>query len=80
LFKSNYDNECDIDWDFIKEKFSNICSFNNLCKNWQIIKSSVTDYHTKTYKQLINFLYDNYLPNFIKTDENLKELEDFFIN
>jgi hypothetical protein len=36
LFKSNFDKECHIDWDFIKEKFIKITSFNNLMKNWRI--------------------------------------------
>jgi hypothetical protein len=80
LFKFNFDNECHIDWDFIKEKFIKIKSFNNLMKNWRIIKSTVPEFETKTYKQIINFLYDNFLPNFIKTDEDLKELEDFYQN
>jgi hypothetical protein len=78
LFKSNFDNECHIDWDFIKEKFIKITSFNNLMKNWRIIKSTVPDSENKTYKQIINFLYDNFLNNFIKTDEDLKELENFY--
>ncbi len=33
LFKLNFDNECDIDWDYIKEKFINTTSFNNLIRN-----------------------------------------------
>jgi hypothetical protein len=78
LFKSNFDNECDIDWDYIKEKFIKITSFNNLMKNWRIIKSTVPEFENKTYKQIVNYLYDNFLPNFIKTDEDLKELEDFY--
>ena len=80
LFKSNFENECHIDWDFIKEKFSNISSFNNLMKNWRIIKSTVPDFHNKTYKQIIEYLFDNFLPNFIKTDDDLKELENFYQN
>ena len=74
LFKLNYSNESDIDWDLIKDKFSKITSFNNLMKNWRIIKSSVPDFDSKTYKQIIEYLYDKYLPEFIKTDEQLKEL------
>ena len=80
LFKLNYSNESDIDWDLIKDKFSKITSFNNLMKNWRIIKSSVPDFDSKTYKQIIEYLYDKYLPEFIKTDEQLKELEDFYNN
>ena len=80
LFKLNFSDESDIDWDLIKDKFSKITSFNNLMKNWRIIKSSVPDFDSKTYKQIIEYLYDKYLPEFIKTDENLKELEDFYNN
>jgi hypothetical protein len=47
-------------------------------KNWRIIKSTVPDFENKTYKQIINFLYDNFLSNFIKTDEDLKELSNFY--
>ena len=78
LFKLNYSNESDIDWDFIKDKFSNISSFNNLMKNWRIIKSSVPDFDSKTYKQIIEYLYDNYLPQYVRTDEDLKALEEFY--
>ena len=80
LFKLNYSNESDIDWDLIKDKFSKITSFNNLLKNWRIIKSSVPDFDSKTYKQIVEYLYDKYLPEFIKTDEDLKELENFYNN
>jgi hypothetical protein len=73
LFKFNFDNECHIDWDYIKEKFIKITSFNNLMKNWRIIKSTVPEFENKTYKQIINYLYDNFLPNFIRKDEDLKE-------
>ena len=80
LFKYNFDNELDIDWDLIKEKFEKISSFNNLMKNWRIIKSTVPEFESKTYKQIINFLYDNFLPLNIKTDEDLKEMENFYQN
>ena len=80
LYKYNFDNELDIDWDLIKEKFEKISSFNNLMKNWRIIKSTVLDFESKTYKQIINFLYDNFLPINIKTDEDLRELENFYQN
>jgi hypothetical protein len=72
LFKFNFDNECHIDWDYIKEKFIKITSFNNLMKNWRIIKSTVPEFENKTYKQIINYLYDNFLPNFIRKDKDLK--------
>jgi len=78
LFKSDFDDEYDIDWDFIKEKFVNVISFNNLMKNWRIIKSTVPQYQTKTYKQIIAFLYDHFLPNFIRTDDDLKKFEEFY--
>ena len=80
LYKYNFDNELDIDWDLIKEKFEKISSFNNLMKNWRIIKSTVPEFESKAYKQIINFLYDNFLPLNIKTDEDLKELENFYQN
>ncbi len=53
LFKYNFNEELDIDWDFIKEKFSNISSFNNLLKNWRLIKLTVPNSGNKTYKQII---------------------------
>ena len=80
LFKCNFDNECDIYWNFIKKKFSNISSFNNLMKNWRIIKSTVPDFQNKTYKQIIEYLFDNFMPEFLKTDEDLKKLENFYQN
>ena len=80
LFRLNYSNESDIDWDLIKDKFSKITSFNNLMKNWRIIKSSVPDFDSKTYKQIVEYLYDNYLPQNVRTDEDLKALEEFYNN
>jgi len=80
LYKYNFDNELDIDWDLIKEKFEKITSFNNLMKNWRIIKSTVPEFESKTYKQIINYLFDNFLPIIIKTDKDLKELKNFYQN
>ena len=80
LYKYDFNNELDIDWDLIKEKFEKISSFNNLMKNWRIIKSTVPEFESKTYKQIINFLYDNFLPIYIRSDEDLKEFENFYQN
>ncbi len=78
LFKSNFDDECHIDWDYIKEKFINITSFNNLIRNWRIIKSTVPQFETKTYKEIINFLFDNFMPHFMRTSDDLRLLEEFY--
>ena len=77
LRKFDFKNELNIDWDFIKQKFSNICSFNNLKRNWQILKTTVPHFNTKSYKEIIEYLYDNFLPTVVKTVDDFKELEDF---
>ncbi|XP_054154589.1 cyclin-D-binding Myb-like transcription factor 1 [Oppia nitens] len=78
LFKYNFTDESDIDWDIIKEKFANISSFNSLMRNWRLISQTVPSVDCKSYKQIIDFLYDNYLPKYIKSDDELKEFEMFF--
>jgi hypothetical protein len=77
LFMCNFDNESDIDWDYIKEKFYEK-SFNNVMKNWRLLKATMRDFQRLSYKQSINFLYENVLPNYIKSDEDLKILQDFY--
>ena len=49
-------------------------------KNWRIIKSTVPDFQNKTYNQIIEYLFDNFMPEFLKTDEDLKILENFYQN
>ncbi|XP_054166192.1 transcription termination factor 1-like [Oppia nitens] len=80
LFKYEFTDESAIDWDEIKEKFANISSFNALMKNWRLIKQTVPSFDSKSYKQIIDFLYHNFLPQFLKTDDDLKEFEMFFDN
>ena len=47
-------------------------------KNWRIIKTTVPHFENNTYKQIIEYLYDNFLPTVVRTDEDLKALEDFY--
>ncbi|XP_054166189.1 cyclin-D-binding Myb-like transcription factor 1 [Oppia nitens] len=82
LFKYEFTDESTIDWDEIKEKFVNISSFNSLMKNWRLIKQTVPSFECKSYKEIIDFLYDNFLPQFIRNSDKgidyLKEFEIFF--
>ncbi|XP_054166191.1 transcription termination factor 1-like [Oppia nitens] len=82
LFKYDFTDELAIDWDEIKEKFANISSFNALMKNWRLIKQTVPSFESKSYKQIIDFLYNNFLPQFITNNDRgidyLKEFELFF--
>ncbi|XP_054155997.1 cyclin-D-binding Myb-like transcription factor 1 [Oppia nitens] len=81
LFRYNFTDESDIDWDVIKEKFANISSFNALMRNWRLIKQTVPTFESKSYKQIIDFLYDNLLPQYLNPDDDgLKEFEIFFDN
>ncbi|XP_054156000.1 transcription termination factor 1-like [Oppia nitens] len=81
LFRYNFTDESDIDWDIIKEKFANISSFNALMRNWRLIKQTVPLFESKSYKQIIDFLYDNLLPQYLNPDDDgLKEFEIFVDN
>ena len=77
LWKFDFKNESNIDWDFIKQKFSNICPLNDLMSNWRLIKLTVPHYDTKPYKEIVDYLYDKFLPTVVKTIEDYKQLEDF---
>ncbi|XP_054166188.1 cyclin-D-binding Myb-like transcription factor 1 [Oppia nitens] len=82
LFKYEFTDELAIDWDVIKERFANISSFNALMRNWRLIKQTVPSFEFKSYKEIIDFLYDNFLPQFITNNDKgidyLKEFELFF--
>ncbi|XP_054155964.1 cyclin-D-binding Myb-like transcription factor 1 [Oppia nitens] len=81
LFRYDFTDESAIDWDVIKEKFANISSFNALMRNWRLIKQTVPTFESKSYKQIIDFLYDNLLPQYLNPDDDgLKEFEMFFNN
>ncbi|XP_054155962.1 cyclin-D-binding Myb-like transcription factor 1 [Oppia nitens] len=81
LIRYDFTDESDIDWDVIKEKFANISSFNALMRNWRLIKQTVPSFESKSYKQIIHFLYDNLLPQYLNPDDDgLKEFEIFFDN
>ncbi|XP_054155963.1 cyclin-D-binding Myb-like transcription factor 1 [Oppia nitens] len=81
LFRYDFTDESAIDWDVIKEKFLNISSFNALMRNWRLIKQTVPSFESKSYKQIIDFLYDNLLPQYLNPDDDgLKEFEMFFNN
>ena len=78
LFRLNYSKESDIDWHFLMKKFTKITRLDNIVKNWTIIKSIVVDSESKSYEEIIEFLFDNYLPIFVRNEKDLKLLEDFY--
>ncbi|CAG2172375.1 unnamed protein product [Oppiella nova] len=73
LHRSSYENELQIDWDFLKDKFSDVCTFRTMCRNWYNLKAKVHDYNLKTYPEIVDSLYKRYVgPN-----DDVEELEEF---
>ncbi|XP_054156980.1 uncharacterized protein LOC128955340 [Oppia nitens] len=73
LYKENYENECDIDWDYFKEKFSHVSIFGEICRNWRTLKYTNREYQLMTHKQNVEYLYNKYIAN-----NDIEELEQFW--
>jgi hypothetical protein len=105
LHRSDYENETQIDWDLLKEKFAefvnylifflifffldiffdlfflfySVIVFNKLTRIWYLLKISVPDYHLKSYRQIIEWLFENKVETDTRTQSDWESLEEFFV-